>query len=115
MRVARGRAEGEVDAPMTSSWATQGPAPHTELLARRHKGVVEVTTASASPTGGAPSVTGRADAHTRTHAGPSQSPSPSPAAQPSAGAKQLKQCLVTAARPGAGRVTRPSRYRPAGS
>lgn len=33
--------------------------------------------------------------------------------QPSAGASQLKQCLVTAAKPGDGRVTRPSRYRPA--
>ena len=36
-------------------------------------------------------------------------------AQPSAGAKQLKECLVTAAKPGDGRVTRPARYRPAGS
>ena len=38
-----------------------------------------------------------------------------PVAQPSAGAKQLKQCLVTAAKPGDGRVTRAARYRPAGS
>ena len=36
-------------------------------------------------------------------------------AQPSAGVRQLRQCLVTAATPGDGRVTRPSRYRPAGS
>jgi N-acetylmuramoyl-L-alanine amidase len=35
--------------------------------------------------------------------------------QPSAGAKQLRSCLVTAAKPGDGRVTRPARYRPAGS
>ena len=35
--------------------------------------------------------------------------------QPSAGVKQLKECLVTAAKPGAGRVTRPSQYRPSGS
>ena len=35
--------------------------------------------------------------------------------QPSAGVRQLKQCLTTAATPGGGRVTRPSRYRPAGS
>ena len=35
--------------------------------------------------------------------------------QPSAGAKQLRGCLVTAATPGAGRVTRPARYRPSGS
>ena len=34
-------------------------------------------------------------------------------AQPSAGAQQLEQCLTTAATPGDGRVTRPSRYRPA--
>lgn len=33
-------------------------------------------------------------------------------AQPSAGARQLKQCLVLAARPGDGRATRPARYRP---
>ena len=38
-----------------------------------------------------------------------------PVAQPSAGAKQLKECLVTAAKPGDGRVTRPARHRPAGS
>lgn len=36
-------------------------------------------------------------------------------AQPSAGVKQLETCLTTAAKPGAGRVTRPARYRPAGS
>ena len=35
--------------------------------------------------------------------------------QPSAGVKQLKECLVTAAKPGDGRATRPSRYRPSGS
>ncbi len=35
-------------------------------------------------------------------------------AQPSAGVQQLRSCLVTAAKPGDGRVTRPSRYRPAG-
>jgi len=34
-------------------------------------------------------------------------------AQPSAGVRQLKQCLTTAASPGDGRVTRPARYRPA--
>jgi N-acetylmuramoyl-L-alanine amidase len=33
--------------------------------------------------------------------------------QPSAGVQQLQQCLVTAATPGGGRVTRPARYRPA--
>ncbi|MGI3780454.1 MAG: N-acetylmuramoyl-L-alanine amidase [Janthinobacterium lividum] len=33
--------------------------------------------------------------------------------QPSTGVQQLKQCLVTAATPGDGRVTRPARYRPA--
>ena len=38
-----------------------------------------------------------------------------PVAQPSAGVRQLHACLVTAAKPGNGRVTRPSRYRPAGS
>ncbi|MGI3786472.1 MAG: hypothetical protein ACRYG2_37490, partial [Janthinobacterium lividum] len=36
-------------------------------------------------------------------------------AQPSAGVRQLKQCLVVAARPGEGRATRPARYRPAGA
>jgi N-acetylmuramoyl-L-alanine amidase len=36
-----------------------------------------------------------------------------PITQPSAGVQQLKQCLTTAATPGDGRVTRPSRYRPA--
>lgn len=36
-------------------------------------------------------------------------------AQPSAGVQQLASCLTTAAKPGDGRVTRPSRYRPAGS
>lgn len=36
-------------------------------------------------------------------------------AQPSAGVKQLRSCLVTAAKPGDGRATRPARYRPAGS
>ena len=38
-----------------------------------------------------------------------------PVVQPSAGGKQLKDCLVTAAKPGDGRVTRPARYKPAGS
>ena len=38
-----------------------------------------------------------------------------PVAQPSAGAQQLKECLITAAKPGDGRVTRPSPYRPAAS
>ena len=38
-----------------------------------------------------------------------------PVVQPSAGAKRLRPCLVTAATPGDGRVTRPDRYRPAGS
>ncbi|SEP66891.1 N-acetylmuramoyl-L-alanine amidase [Microlunatus flavus] len=36
-------------------------------------------------------------------------------AQPSAGATLLRGCLVTAAKPGDGRATRPARYRPAGS
>ena len=36
-------------------------------------------------------------------------------AQPSAGTKQLKECLVTAAEPDGGRVKRPARYQPAGS
>ena len=35
--------------------------------------------------------------------------------QPSAGAKLLRGCLVTAAKPGDGRATRPARYRPAAS
>ncbi|HEY0239161.1 MAG TPA: N-acetylmuramoyl-L-alanine amidase [Friedmanniella sp.] len=35
--------------------------------------------------------------------------------QPSAGVTQLEACLTTAAKPGDGRVTRPSRYRPGGS
>ncbi|SDV03602.1 N-acetylmuramoyl-L-alanine amidase [Microlunatus sagamiharensis] len=34
-------------------------------------------------------------------------------AQPSAGVRQLRSCLVTAAEPGDGRATRPARYRPA--
>lgn len=38
-----------------------------------------------------------------------------PVAQPSAGAQQLEECLVTAVKPGDGRVTRPARYKPAGS
>ena len=36
-----------------------------------------------------------------------------PVAQPSAGVQQLKGCLTTAATPGAGRATRPARYKPA--